>query len=750
MKAIVMAGGEGTRLRPVTGGRPKPMVELLGKPVLAHTVELLKRCGFTDLCFTLRFLPRVIIDYFGDGGAFDVRITHKIEDSPLGTAGGVRACSDFLDDDDFLVISGDAVCDFDLNRCVQFHKAHNADATIVLYRHNEPTPYGLVLTDSEGRITSFSEKPPWENVITSCVNTGIYVFSPRVLSMIPENKPFDFSRDLFPKMLSEGLALYGCGAQGYWCDIGTPEAYRQCCQDILRGRTRLKLQSIERLPGVFSRERIPSGVILAAPVYIGSGCHIEAGASIGPNVVLSDGSAVLRGAEVRDSVINGAVVRERAKVNGSIVGRAASIGRETRLNIGCVIGDEAQIGDGTVVLPNVKIGCRTKVPNGSVVRANMMEEQPLCRPNFLRFGRVTGELRQSLTPETAIAFGGVIGKNSNIAGASESGTAARLLLDALACGVSGAGGTFTELDSRFRSEFSSAIREYKFDGGVFISQDGENLTMHFYESSGAPAGEKLSRKLESADNLRVDALSVRSRTRIAGTDRLYAARLMETASRFGLTTLTHGIEVSGTGAENRLLRGIFEKLNNPETANIIVNVLRGGTAITCRDERNRYIDKRRMEVISALALLKIGVRELTVSKTAPMAIDALAKKYGASIKREDTAIRDGLYSAIAIAAAMERNGVTLSRLNDETPRFAEAHHAVEVSCPKAMAMERLAKSTGFSPMLFGLGLITPNGYAAVRPSRYGSVLDIYSECETMEAAEEMCGDMEKRISAVGD
>lgn len=236
MKAIILAGGEGTRLKAVSGGLPKPMMSLLGKPLLEHIVLLLKQHGFDDICMTLHYRPELIRRHFADGSAYGVRIQYRMEPQPLGTAGGVKNCMDFIGSEDFLVISGDCACDFDLSAAV---KAHRGGATIVLSEQEEPLAYGLVLTGRGGRITSFVEKPAWEQVVTDMVSTGIYVLSPSVMEPVPEGQFFDFAKDLFPRLLEEGRPLQGCVLPGYWCDIGTPRAYYRCNLDALDGRLRL-------------------------------------------------------------------------------------------------------------------------------------------------------------------------------------------------------------------------------------------------------------------------------------------------------------------------------------------------------------------------------------------------------------------------------------------------------------------------------------------------------------------------------
>lgn len=238
MKAVILAGGLGTRLRPVTGEHPKPMVPLLGRPVMEHIVALLRENGFTQLCAALHYRAGEIMAHFGDGRRFGVEMEYRIETENLGTAGSVKNCRDFYGDEDFLVIAGDAVCDYELRLLMQAHKERGAAATLALSAEQTPLRYGLAVTDGEGRIRSFIEKPAWPQVVTDLVNTGIYVLSPQVMARVPEGS-FDFGRDLFPQLLREGAPLYGQVMEGYWRDIGTPQDYYRCCADALDGKLRL-------------------------------------------------------------------------------------------------------------------------------------------------------------------------------------------------------------------------------------------------------------------------------------------------------------------------------------------------------------------------------------------------------------------------------------------------------------------------------------------------------------------------------
>lgn len=337
LKAVIMAGGKGTRLRPICDLMPKPMTELLGKPLLEHLTQLLKINGFTDLCVTLGHKPECITSYFGDGSRFGVSMQYRIEEQPLGTAGGVRACMEFIGGEDFLVISGDAACDFDLAYLASEHKRHGAAITMALFPHSEPLPYGTVLTDRNGKVISFIEKPSWERVVTDLVNTGIYIISPEVMELVPENTPFDFACDLFPAMSKKGYDIVGIPMQGYWCDVGNSKSYLRCCLDALDGKLKVTPSQKNLLSsGIYAPSGLPNSVRLIPPCVICDGAVIEPGAVIGRSAIHSS-SRIGAYSRVINSVVDGGNIGEACIINGTVVCRNSVLYPDTVTSFGDVI-----------------------------------------------------------------------------------------------------------------------------------------------------------------------------------------------------------------------------------------------------------------------------------------------------------------------------------------------------------------------------------------------------------------------------
>src|SRR3989449_5541342 len=278
MKAVVMAGGEGSRLRPLTSGVPKPLVPVVGKPVMEHILRLLRKHGITDVVVTLQYLGSAIRDYFGDGSDFGVDITYVVEDSPLGTAGSVKNAQEFLDEP-FIVISGDALTDIDLGAVMRYHQEKGAAATIVLTSVPNPLEFGVAITNPGRTIKRLLEKPSWGDAFTDQVNTGGYLIDPKVLDMMPPATVVDWSGDVFPKMLANAMPLYGHLVPGYWCDIGNIQTYYQANWDALEGRVDVEISGERRHGNVWIGENVEIGydVKINGPAYVGNERKVKAG-----------------------------------------------------------------------------------------------------------------------------------------------------------------------------------------------------------------------------------------------------------------------------------------------------------------------------------------------------------------------------------------------------------------------------------------------------------------------------------------
>jgi len=343
MKAVILAGGEGTRLRPLTLTTPKPVVPVVDRPFLRHQLDLLASAGIREVVFSVAYRPERVEAVFGDGSSLGLRIRYAVEESPLGTGGAVRNAFDLLDERT-VVLNGDVLTDVDLPATIARHEKEKAQATILLTPVHNPAVYGLVETDAAGRVKRFLEKPRPEQITTNNVNAGIYVLETRVLEMMPAGVNTSIERVFFPALLARGDRVLGPVHRGYWIDIGTPEKYLQVHRDILNRRFRVPLAGTPRADGfVHETARVPPGALLDGHFYVGPGCVVEEGARLGPDAVLVSDVRVERGAYVRDSVLwAGARVAADCEVEGSLVGPGVRLGASSRIR-------SAVLGEGSVV-----------------------------------------------------------------------------------------------------------------------------------------------------------------------------------------------------------------------------------------------------------------------------------------------------------------------------------------------------------------------------------------------------------------
>ena len=373
MKAIIMAGGEGTRLRPLTCDCPKPMIQLMNRPVMQYALALLKSHGVTRVAATLGYQPDAVADYFGCGDDFGVDLSYFIEPSPLGTAGGVKQAAGFLDER-FIVLSGDGVTDLDIAAAEAFHRERGALATLVLKHADNPLDYGVVLTDPDGRVRSFHEKPGWSDVVSDTVNTGVYILEPQALDYIPEGRAFDFGHDLFPALVRRGLPVYGYVTQGYWCDVGDVRAYLAVHQDALEGRVRLEgLVPRSGRAAQFPGASVDRSAVLEGPCVIGPNARVLAGAYVGPYSVIGPDCVVGEGASVKRAVLwRGARLERGAQARGCVLAAGATLGPGAQAYEESVLGTGASVGERGVLLPGVKLWPGKHGADGERLDANLV------------------------------------------------------------------------------------------------------------------------------------------------------------------------------------------------------------------------------------------------------------------------------------------------------------------------------------------------------------------------------------------
>ncbi len=504
MKAVVMAGGEGTRLRPLTCNVPKPMMPVFDKPVMEYSLELLKKYGIRDVAVTLQYLPAAVQGYFQSGRDMGLNIRYFIEDKPLGTAGSVKNAEEFLDET-FIVISGDALTDFPLDEAFEFHRYRGALATLVLTRVESPLEYGLVLTDREGSITRFLEKPSWGEVFSDTVNTGIYILEPEALQYVKPATQFDFSRDLFPYFLAQKKPLYGCILQGYWCDIGNVQQYRQVHFDILNGLVQVEITG-ERKGNVIVGEgsHIAPRVRLEGPLYIGANCHIDSGARLLPYTVLGQGSLVEGNASIKRSVIGpDCLIGPGAEIRGAILGEGVRAKTRSSVFEGAVIGDRSVLEEEVVIKPDVKVWPQKLVEARTIVGESVVWSEKVPRSIFTRRG-ITGDMNGQLTPERLARLGRAVGTllplNSRVVVGYDWSNAGRMAKQALEAGLMASGLEIIDIGRVPATTLRFATRELKGQRGFHLTVHGEKPLIRIVNQEGIDLTKPEERKIENLLN----------------------------------------------------------------------------------------------------------------------------------------------------------------------------------------------------------------------------------------------------------
>jgi mannose-1-phosphate guanylyltransferase/phosphomannomutase len=504
VKAVVMAGGEGTRLRPLTSNQPKPMVPIVGKPCMEHILELLKEHGLEDVIVTLAFMPQAIRSYFGSGDNLGVEIEYSVEESPLGTAGSVRLASDRLDET-FLVISGDALCDVDLTDVIRFHRERQAAVTIGLKSVENPLEFGIVVTDEDGRIERFLEKPSWSQVFSDTINTGIYVIEPEALSHVPTDRPYDFSKELFPLLLEMGRPLYGYVFEGYWQDIGNLDQFRQANFDALDERVRLNIPGIRLRGNIWVGEGVEVDDLdaIEAPAALGNYCRVAPDATVGAYSVLGASVTLLERARTERSVIDAAThIGRSARVEGAVVGRSCDIRAHAAVQEGAAIGDEVTLGAQSAVMPGVRIYPYKSVETGAQIHESLIWESRASSTLFGADG-VAGLVNVDLTPETAVrlaaALGTALKRGARVVASRESPAACRMIKRAMISGLNSTGVDVADLRVSPAAVSRHVLKSEGYDAGFHVGvsyADPEMLTIRLYEQPGIQLTAALQKEIE--------------------------------------------------------------------------------------------------------------------------------------------------------------------------------------------------------------------------------------------------------------
>ena len=765
MKAVIMAGGEGSRLRPLTCTIPKPMARIFGRPMIEYVFELLRCHGVDEAAVTLGYLPHVIEDAYRDGYK-NLRLRFVREDEPLGTAGGVRnAALGF--DEPFIVISADALCDFDIGKIVEYHKASGAKITIAATEAEDPREYGLIKTDKSGRVLGFIEKPSWQQAVSSLANTGVYVIDPSCLDLIPRGRPYDFAKNLFPLMLERDMPIYCYHTADYWCDVGSIESYMKCQRDIFGGSMRMPIS--QSADGVYAEEGLPEGdYSLIPPVYIGSNTEIGDGAVIGPCAVVDKDCTIGANSKIRYStVLENCWLAADSSVTGALICSGAALKRGAAMFENSVAGSGSVIGEDACVRQNVLIWPGKIVGGGATVSSNV--KYGSVRSNKLGERGLDGSSGARLNALTCVRLGAAVGgtHNGRRTGVAHDGTKTGAAMHgAVIAGLLGSGAAVWDFGECFEAQLDFLVNFCGLGAGLFIT-GGEDREITVCGEGGLSITRSFERSIESAlarDEFReIGEKDMHEAADMTGVKLLYRQELIKQAP-YGLDGVGVTFECENS-AISSIMNDVLAKLGAEQGGDIVLRCGVSGAKLSAYSPAAGETGYDKLLAVCCLGELENG-RDIAVAYDAPMFLDSLAAEYGRKIYRylgtpadnSDSAarrlaakqifVRDGLFLAVKILSLMKEKECSFDRLLDGLPEKAIVRKRVHIGfSPAELAGILGGDESGRSNNFEGIRLTRSGGKLLITPERSGGGVRILAEADSAETAAELCADIEELLSS---
>lgn len=668
-----MAGGKGTRLTPLTCDIPKPMVPILNKPVMEYTIELLSKYKIKDIAVTLAHLPNAVIDYFGNGEKWKVDLKYYIEDEPLGTGGSVKNAEDFIDDT-LIVISGDALTDINLERAVAFHKQKRSKATLVLKNEAYPTEYGVVITNNNGEIIRFLEKPSWGEVFSNTINTGIYILEPSTLDYYKKGDSFDFSKDLFPKLLEDSVPMYGYITEDYWCDIGDLNSYKQTQFDMLEGKVKFNSDYLEIQKGVWIQEHIEveKNVTLIPPIYIGKNTILKEGAKIEGFSIIGDNCRVGSNTSIKKSILwNHTTIGDKSELRGAVLCNHVDIRKGVEILENAVIGEGTAIASNVVIKPDIKIWPQKKIHENTVVSQNLIWGTKATKTIF-GHRDISGEVNIDITPEYASrlgsAFASTIKGNPIVIVSSDDSYVATVVKNSIVAGIQSTGAQVIEIDNGLMPINRFAVRYHLADGGVHIRVDRGNrnkVYIEFTDEKGTNIQRGKEREIENLfcrdDFKRSNGEKIKRVVNVDNFSLIYISSGLKALSntalikRSNLNIYISSFSESVLNLAKDYLEGLgcqpysyypynhkdpleehlmnFSQLIVRKRADIGIHISENGEELVLIDNKGRIVNRETYTALVAILCFKKGMRRLVLPYIAPNIVERLAEAYGARIVR---------------------------------------------------------------------------------------------------------------------
>ena len=755
MKAVIMAGGSGKRLMPLTYSTPKPMVRLFSKPILAHIISLLRQNGFDDITLSLGYMAQSIEDYLENEQFEGVKIETVRETQPLGTAGGVKnamgSCSE-----PFLVISGDCVCDFDLKKIMDFHLSSSAYITIACTRVNDPREYGVVEHDERGKVKTFTEKPPWSCAVSDLVNTGIYVLDPNVLGDIPEGKSFDFSGDLFPLVISQGWSILQYEAEGFWCDIGSPSALLGCMRKALDGEIELSLGNRES--GIFLGGELPSGNFsIIPPCYIAKDVRLSDGAVIGPYSVIDEGCRVGYNSAVAGSCMYPySAVLDNCSVGGSILCEKSAVKSGAKLSEGCVVGESSVVDSDCTVGKNVIIPAECSIEKGFKINGDIKSLQTVG--SLTDFNSFSGRADLDFDSVSISLIGQAIA-SSSVGGRVGILTDSSALSQAAAYTLKGAmmscGTHVWNFGEGFYTQLEFYTRFCSLKCGIFIGSKGAEVTVSLVGENGLPLKNSICRDIENRIKYRQftpcapeNCRDVSDMTGVAMMYRREIVRQTDTElSDIGCTVKSHNAKIQ------LLLEDCLYRLGARKKEDLSFKINSYGNLLTAFSRDCGHISHDRLCAICLNFEMQSG-HDVSVPFDSPYIFLSIAEKYGRKlyrfypsgtdssdenareIARANGFMRDALFMCVKLLNIMCTTGKSLARLSAELPDFYVRRTRIPIDFSPCELRERL-KEKEPEVTREGIRLNFESGRVLLTPSKSGKTLRILSEAANYELSKEL-------------
>lgn len=792
-----MAGGEGSRLRPLTCDLPKPMVNVANKPVMEHIINLLKQYGITEIGITLMYLPQKIRDYFGNGSNWGVNLHYFTEDTPLGTAGSVKNAGDFLDET-FVVISGDSLTNINLKNAIDYHYAKKSKATLILTKVDVPLEYGVVLVGDEGQIEGFLEKPSWGEVFSDTVNTGTYILEPDVLKYFNRGKKYDFSQDLFPLMLKKKDPIFGYVTRDYWCDIGDLQAYLQSHYDIFQGKINLLNDYTEIKKGIWvgSGTLIEPNAMISGPCIIGNNCRISNKAVIEDMCVIGDNNVIEGETTIKRSILwDNNYIEYGSQIRGAIICNKVNFKHYVSIFENAVIGDKCIVNERAIIKPGIKIWPQKTIEPLAIVDRNIVWGSKHNKTIFGENG-LSGIINVDISPEFAArlgaAYGSIFKKGSKVVVSSTTSNSARMFKHAFASGILSVGVEVFNLSSLLTPISRHAINFLSVEGGIHVKLSNDNpnkLSVDFMDSKGASISRVTERKIENAffreDFRRCSGEEISRLNNITDFKNYYVRSILSDVNIDAIRSFPQKICIispsdfvislvvpmlqdigckvasfsSGFNARDKIIEEL-EKSNADFAAFIDSN----GETLTLIDKSGNIINDDLFLSLTSLIMFKnIANSKVVVPITAPSVIETLAKKYNGNVLRTKTSPHavmeqmlnhnllknkenayqfslnfDALAGLVKIIEYLCKNKTPLTEIMEEIPTFHVSKK--KIFCPwelKGKVMRTLIteKSDEKVELLDGVKFIMDRGWVLVLPDADMPLCRVYSEGDTPHIAE---------------